>query len=85
MPSVAQTAMTVTTSLFDKESAPGTLDAHLVRAMGWVKQGNANLVDTLVANMTAGADTQAQVWVGCSTYMAVMFTKRQAVWPRAIR
>ena len=51
--------MTVTTSLFDKELAQETLDAHLVRAMGWVKQGNANLVDTLVANMTAGADTQA--------------------------
>ncbi len=59
MLSVAQTAITVTTALFDKESAQETLDAHLVRAMGWVKQGNANLVDTLVANMTAGADTQA--------------------------
>ena len=59
MVGVAKTALTVTTSLFDKESAQEALDAHLVRAMGWVKQGNANLVDTLVANMTAGADGQA--------------------------
>jgi tetratricopeptide (TPR) repeat protein len=59
MVTVASTALTSTVSLFDRESAQETLDAHLVRAMGWVEQGNANLVDTLVANMTAGADTQS--------------------------
>ncbi len=58
MVSVANTVLTTTASLAARDAAQETMDAHLVRAMAWSKQNKSDLIDSLVTNITAGADSQ---------------------------
>ncbi|MEO5951481.1 MAG: tetratricopeptide repeat protein, partial [Chloroflexia bacterium] len=59
MVATANTVLTTTASLSTRLNDQEALDAHLVRAMAWTKQNKTDLVDTLVSNMTAGADNQS--------------------------
>jgi hypothetical protein len=59
MVNTANTVLTTTASLATRLTNQEALDAHLVRAMAWSKQNKTDLVDTLVSNMTAGAENQS--------------------------
>src|SRR5262249_22757982 len=58
MATAVQNVLTSTSSLDVREAAQTLLDAHLLRAGAWSKQGNGSAIDNLVSNITAGAAGQ---------------------------
>jgi tetratricopeptide (TPR) repeat protein len=58
MATTASSVLTGTASLDTREAAQEALDAHLLRAGAWSKQGNSSAIDNLVTNITGSAANQ---------------------------